>query len=102
MHEDIGYEVVQVGALYTRTEVCSLCHITSDKLISYIEHGLMDDLPDIQTHFQQAHVIRILRAMKLQQELELDIAHLTLIVSLLDTIAAQRSELDLLRKLVIS
>ncbi len=58
-------------------------------------------MSDAQSRFQQAHVIRILKANRLQRELELDIVHLALVIDLLDTIETQRHELDFLRKLVV-
>ncbi|ASJ70899.1 chaperone modulator CbpM [Granulosicoccus antarcticus] len=101
MQNDSEHDVASIDILYTQTEICTLCHITVSTLGSYIDHGVIDDLPDVESHFQQAHLIRILKAMKLQHELELDIAHLALVIGLLDTIEAQRSELELLRQLIV-
>ena len=54
-----------------------------------------------QSHFKQTQVVRILKANRLQRELELDIVHLALVIDLLDTIETQRRELDVLRKLLV-
>ncbi len=101
MHNDSGRDAPAADILYTPSEVCTLCRITVTTLSSYIEHGLIDEMSDAQSHFQQVHVIRILKANRLQRELELDIAHLALVIDLLDTIETQRRELDFLRKLVV-
>ena len=101
MQNDSGRDAPEVDIVYTSSEVCTLCRITVTTLGSYIEHGLIDDRSDAQSNFHQAHVIRILKAMRLQRELELDIAHLALVIDLLDTIETQRRELDVLRKLLV-
>lgn len=96
-----GRDVPVADILYTSSEVCSLCRITVTTLSSYIEHGLIDEMPDAQSKFRQTHVIRILKATRLQRELELDVTHLALVIDLLDIIETQRRELDVLRKLVV-
>ena len=101
VQNDSGRDAPEADILYTSSEVCTLCRITVTTLSSYIEHGLIDEMTDAQSDFQQAHVVRILKAKRLQRELELDIAHLALVIDLLDTIETQRRELDLLRKLVV-
>lgn len=101
MHNGSERDAPEADIVYTPSEVCTLCRITVTTLSSYIEHGLIDEMSDAPSHFHQAHVIRILKAMRLQRELELDIAHLALVIDLLDTIEAQRRELDVLRKLVV-
>lgn len=101
MQNDSGRDGPEADILYTSSEVCTLCRITVTTLSSYIEHGLIDELSDAESQFQQIHVIRILKANRLQRELELDIAHLALVIDLLDTIETQRRELDVLRKLVV-
>lgn len=100
LHNDRERDAIEADTSYTPSEVCSLCRITVTTLSSYIEYGLIDELSDAGSHFQQAHVIRILKASRLQHELELDITHLALVIDLLDTIETQRRELDVLRKLV--
>ncbi len=101
MHNDGERDAPEADIVYTPSEVCTLCRITVTTLSSYIEHGLIDEMSDASSHFHRAHVIRILKAIRLQRELELDIAHLALVIDLLDTIDAQRRELDVLRKLVV-
>lgn len=101
MHNDSERGAPEADIVYTSSEVCTLCRITVTTLSSYIEHGLIEEVSDAQAHFHQAHVIRLLKAARLQRELELDIAHLALVIDLLDTIEAQRSELDVLRKLLV-
>lgn len=98
---DSGRHAPEEDIVYTSSEVCTLCRITVTTLSSYIEHGLIDELFDAHSHFQQIHVIRILKANRLQRELELDIAHLALVIDLLDTIETQRRELDVLRELMV-
>lgn len=100
-HDDGGRHAPGADIYYTSSEVCTLCRITVTTLSSYIEHGLIDEMSDDQSHFQQVHVIRILKANRLQRELELDIAHLALVIDLLDTIETQRRELDVLRELMV-
>ena len=100
-HDDDRRDTAAADILYTQSEVCTLCRITVTTLSSYIEYGLIEEPADDQLHFEQSHVIRILKANKLQRELELDLAHLALVVDLLDTIDVQRRELDVLRKLVV-
>ncbi len=101
MQDDSGRDAPEADISYTPSEVCTLCRITVTTLSSYIEHGLIDEISDDRSHFQQIHVIRILKATRLQRELELDIAHLALVIDLLDTIDTQRRELDVLRELIV-
>ncbi len=101
MQNDRGRDAPGAEILYTPSEVCTLCRITVTTLSSYIEHGLIDEISGAESRFQQVHVIRILKANRLQRELELDIAHLALVIDLLDTIETQQRELDVLRKLLV-
>lgn len=101
MQNNSGQHSTVTDIIYTRNEVCSLCRITVTTLSSYIEHGLIDEVSDDTSHFQQMHVVRILKASRLQRELELDVAHLALVIDLFDTIESQRRELEVLRKLVV-
>lgn len=80
------YEVLTTDTLYTRTELCRICQLDESGLQVYVDYGIVAYDSSVQLQFRQSQLDRLLRAKRLQEDLEINHAGVALALDLLDTI----------------
>jgi chaperone modulatory protein CbpM len=91
-------ELLETDHLYSVTEVCTICQLDETVLQQYLEYGVVVTETSEASYFRQRDVDRLLRARRLQQDLELNHAGVALALDLLDTIESLKRDLALLRR----
>ena len=98
-HELLALDFEQCGPAYTLDEVCEICDVTVDRVVSLVEFGVLKpegcDLDEWR--FPAYSIIQARRAHRLQRDLELDLPGLALTLDLLEEIGDLRRELQRLR-----
>ncbi len=81
-------------------EVCESYNISEQQLIEMLEHGLISTIssPSRQLEFDREMLERIVRALRLQDDLGLNAAGAVLALELLDELDSLNQELDVLKK----
>ena len=82
---------------YTVEELCRVCRLEPDRLVEYVAHGVVGG-DGARERFAWVEVHRLVRAVRVRRELEVELPDLALVMDLLDTIESQRRELDVLRR----
>ena len=91
-------EVLASDQIYTITEVCTICQLDESGLQECLDYGVIVTESRGTLHFRQPQVDCLLRARRLQQDLELNYAGVALALDLLDTIESLKKDLALLRR----
>ncbi len=81
-------------------ELCETCHITSSFIYELIEYGtleLHDTTPEMW-RFNTRHLQRIQRVLRLQHDLEINLAGAALAMDLMDQIEQLEAQVELLEK----
>lgn len=81
-------------------EVCEGYNISEQQLLEILEHGLISSIetPNRQLEFDREMLLRIRRALRLQEDLGLNAAGVVLALELLDELDNVNQELDILKK----
>lgn len=81
-------------------EVCEGYNISEQQLLEILEHGLISaiETPNRQLEFDREMVLRICRALRLQDDLGLNAAGVVLALELLDELDNVHQELDILKR----
>lgn len=82
-------------------EFIEITHIPADMVLSYIQYDIIHPegaLPE-QWVFDLNHIRRVKRALRLQHDLEVNLAGVAVVLDLLDEIEHMRSQMALLEKL---
>ncbi len=82
-------------------ELCQRRLLDADFIVQCIEAGIVDmqvDAPQAEWRFSTATVLRIERARRLQQDLDVQLADLALVLDLLDEVQTLRQEVATLRR----
>ncbi|NND90084.1 MAG: molecular chaperone [Granulosicoccus sp.] len=90
----IRIEVLNRDKRYTVTEICMICQIDKAGLQQYVDYGVI--VTDESEQYRQSQLDRLIRARRLQQDLELNHAGVALALDLLDRIAELKRDLALL------
>ncbi len=85
------------AAVYAREEVCALCRIDAVVLVEYVRHGVVVAEDEEGVRFAAPALQRVLRAVRVQREFEIELDALALVVDLFETLERQRREIDVLR-----
>ena len=83
---------------YTREELCRLCRLEPGRLLEYVAHGVVTGADGARERFTHVEVHRLVRAVRVRRELEVELPDLALVLDLLETIERQRRELERLRR----
>lgn len=83
---------------YTVAELCEVCRIEPRRLVEYVAHGVVTSVGGAGVRYTHVELGRLVRAVRIGRELEVDVPHLALVMDLVETIERQRRELDLLRR----
>ncbi|QLH43558.1 MAG: MerR family transcriptional regulator [Coxiellaceae bacterium] len=92
--------VVDDQITYTIVEVCDICHIPVNEVRLLIEYGIVQPEGKMQQDWQFTlrELQRIQRALRLQRDLEIDLAGIALAIELLDEIDDMRNKVSLLEQ----
>jgi chaperone modulatory protein CbpM len=91
-------ELLTADVSYSFTDVCTICQLDEGTLQEYIDYGVITNESSAEKAFRQSQLDRLLRARRLQHDLELNHAGVALALELLDTIEQLKRDLALLRK----
>lgn len=95
----VDIEVLSKDDMYTLTEVCMICHLDEGVVQKYLEYGVVvHEEKSEETSFRQSQLDRLLRARRLQEDLELNHAGVALALDLLDTIARLKQDIAWLKR----
>lgn len=93
-------EVVNAGGEYTLEQLCEACAVPSAFVVELVEYGIMEPRGTAprEWRFAPAAVWRTRKAARLQRDLELNLAGISLALDLLDEIDALRQEVQRLER----
>lgn len=83
---------------YTTEELCRVCRLEPGRLVEYVAHGVVTEVDGHGERFTHVQLHRLVRAVRVRRELEVELPDLALVVDLLETIERQKRELDVLRR----
>jgi len=83
---------------YTREELCRVCRLEPGRLVEYVAHGVVTGVGASGERFTHVELQRLVRAVRVRRELEVDLPSLGLVVDLLERLEHQRRELERLRR----
>ena len=95
---DAGVELLDERREYTVEELCRVCRLERHRLVEYVAHGIVGETAISRGRFTWIELYRLVRAVRVRRELEVELADLGLVMDLLETIERQRRELDVLRR----
>lgn len=84
----------------TLEELCQACDVTPDFIIQIIEFGVIEPKGKEKSdwRFESYHLQRLMTVLRLQRDLEVNLAGAALAVELLEEIEAMKNRLKLLEK----
>lgn len=84
----------------TLDELCDICHLSPSHVNDYIGHGIIHPLgaTPAEWSFNLGHLKRLKTALRLQHDLEVNLAGVALVLDLLDEIDSMRTKMDLVEK----
>lgn len=98
-HELLVFDFEHGAPAYTVTEVCELCDVSLEHLVSFVEFGVLK--PEGQApgdwRFPPHAIMIARRASRLQRDLELEMPGLALAMELLEEISDLRRQVERLR-----
>ena len=96
--DEIDVEPLDERREYTVEELCRVCRLERHRLVEYVAHGVVGGVAESRERFTWIELHRLVRAVRVRRELEVELADLPLVLDLLETIERQRRELDVLRR----
>ncbi len=94
-----GYILEEESAL-TLAELCWKCHAPAETIISMVDHGVIAPIEGSssrQWRFHRSALIRADKALRLKQDLGVNLAGTALALELLDEIEIMKQQLSMLR-----
>ncbi len=99
-HTPLSGPIVEEEAeTLTLGELCRRCGVHVELIVTYVEYGMLNPSGREVTawRFSAASQRRVARALRLQQDLDINPAGVALVLDLLDQIDALHAQLNLLR-----
>lgn len=98
-NEILEFEFESRVVSYTLAEVCEICQVTVDHIYELIDYGVLDPVgtSSAEWRFSTRSIVQARRAVRLQRDLELNLAGIALSPDLLDENARLRRELQIAR-----
>jgi chaperone modulatory protein CbpM len=89
----LGGEILDERAVISLHEVCRICNAREETIVELIREGIVDPRPDPQAKwvFSGASITRIQTALRLQQDLHVNLPGAALAIELLDEIRRLRA-----------
>jgi chaperone modulatory protein CbpM len=87
--------------LFTLSEVCERCGVRAEIIVEMVEHGIVEPIvaePENTWSFNIDALMRLTRAQRLRQDLELNFPGLALSLELLDKIDTLQQEVNSLKQ----
>ncbi len=86
------------NATLSLAEICEVSGLTPEEMMAVVEEGVLEPLGESPEawRFTGAHLRRLLTALRLQRELELELPGLALVLDLLEEVQALRARLKAL------
>lgn len=100
-HTDVQHGViVEEEVELTLSELCRSCAVHAEVIISMVDEGILEPRGTVPTEwrFPGPALVRIERALRLQQDLDINLAGVALVVDLLDEIDTLRAQLRALER----
>ena len=84
----------------TLQELCDICHLSPDDIQTFVEYDIIRprDSRGQEWMFDMAHLQRVQMAMRLQRDLEVNLAGVGLVLTLLDEMEQLRAKAELLER----
>ncbi|MBT3813501.1 MAG: MerR family transcriptional regulator [Gammaproteobacteria bacterium] len=94
--------IVEEDSHVSFNQLCHCCSLSEEQIISMIEHGIIEPLEPLLTssywQFSGGCIIRIQTAVRLQHDLEINLAGTALALELLDEIRNLRQQVKSLQR----
>lgn len=92
--------IVDENTLYSIEEVCEACGIPTELLLELIEHGIIEPIGLTQSEWQFTAISlhRSQKAMRLQNDLGVNLPGIALALDLLDELKDLRARLEMLER----
>jgi len=99
----ITSEIIDKSATCTLEELCRSNHVEAQWIMELVEHGVIEPVGQVSTEWQFASLslVRVAKAKRLSQDLELNPAGVALVIDLLDEIEELRARLQSLEQSAI-
>lgn len=100
-HEPTSVTVLlDEGTTLTLAEVCRSCGVPAETIIAMVEEGLIATVQESPWRFPAPELRRIQTALRLQRDLELNLAGAALALKLLEELRATRARVERLERLL--
>jgi chaperone modulatory protein CbpM len=95
MNDPLHGEIIDAGNGLTLEELCSACGVQRDHVLSLIDEGVLrvEHVQVTQWRFAGNDLSRVLTAMRLQRDLDVNLAGVGLAIQLLEEIEDLRRQL---------
>ena len=87
-------EVLKTDNVYSLTQVCDICSLEQSIVLEFVDYDVIQPVSDTELLFAQAQLDRLLKAIRLKRDLELNHAGVALALDLLETIDDLKSEIS--------
>lgn len=96
------FTVQQTSVTLTLQEVCERCYVEEEKIITLVEHGVVEPEGETYTQwrFTSTAYLRLKKALRLEKDLSINEPGLALAIELLDQLNEAQKEIAYLRKRV--
>jgi chaperone modulatory protein CbpM len=82
------------------TDIVTICHVKENQIIELVEYGILEPEGEAQEAwaFSAKNLARAQKALRLQKDLEINLAGIAMILELLDELTLLRQKMHLLGK----
>jgi len=94
-------EILGSNKVYSLAQICDLCSLEQSIVLEYVEYDVIQPSAEDDLRFAQSQLDRLLKAIRLKRDLELNHAGVALALDLLETIDDLNREVNRLRKLSV-
>lgn len=98
-HEIFEFDFDHHALSYTVQDLCEICQLTLDRICELVDYGVINPVGDTRTEwrFPTQSIVRVRSAVRLQRDLELNLAGIALALELIDENDRLRRELQIAR-----
>jgi chaperone modulatory protein CbpM len=95
-HHALSGSIVEEAALLTVAELCRMCAVDERHIVELVEEGVLTvvEIEAAEWHFSGAALRRTRLALRLERDLEINLAGVALALELIEEIANLRRELQ--------
>jgi chaperone modulatory protein CbpM len=94
-HQTLSGEILEQSTLLTIEELCRICAVDERHIVEFVEEGVLDvvEINTAEWRFSGTALRRARLALRLERDLELNLAGVALAVELMDELEYLRREL---------